>query len=486
MSLQRPLVPQPEVDLAQLFSLGPRTLRRSWFVATVLGGTVGLAVPTLVGLTTFRLAPTLPLALAMPLVVMAGVIGGVALGAAQAVVLGREFLGFPRLAWAIASGLGAGLAWTLGMPPLVLYPAWADGSFWLIAPLGVLLCALALAGIGIAQWVVLRRHIAHSRSWVVVSALGWIVGAGALAPAAILLREAPASSLAVAVTTVLGGMTTVGLVALVTAVWLAHLVRPRPGAGIASSAPPGVPEADWAALGRSTDEFRVFDPTAIGDLPEPVQRWMRHTMPPGTALLTGLDAEWAGHIHVRGHWRAFSSRERATLRHGFVWSARTRSNGLPVAGLDRFTRGEGQIWWRTLRRLRVASAEGEHVARSAAGRHAMEMLITVPAVALHPAVQWEPVDHRQAIAHIVVGGEHQAVTVDVDSFGQLRQVVLDRWGAPQGSPFGRYPFGAQLSDERRVDGYLVPTEVVAGWHIGTRRWDEGIFLRYHVTRCSFH
>jgi hypothetical protein len=32
----------------------------------------------------------------------------------------------------------------------------------------------------------------------------------------------------------------------------------------------------------------------------------------------------------------------------------------------------------------------------------------------------------------------------------------------------------------------VPTEVVAGWHIGTERWAEGIFLRYRVVRCSFH
>jgi hypothetical protein len=68
----------------------------------------------------------------------------------------------------------------------------------------------------------------------------------------------------------------------------------------------------------------------------------------------------------------------------------------------------------------------------------------------------------------------------------LRQVEMERWGAPAGEDFGRYRFGALLSEERLLDGYLVPTEVVAGWHIGTRRWGDGIFLRYRVVACGFH
>jgi hypothetical protein len=63
---------------------------------------------------------------------------------------------------------------------------------------------------------------------------------------------------------------------------------------------------------------------------------------------------------------------------------------------------------------------------------------------------------------------------------------MDRWGTPPGFAFDRYRFGALLTEERPFDGYLVPTEVVGGWHIGTGRWDEGVFLRYRLVRCSFH
>ena len=112
--------------------------------------------------------------------------------------------------------------------------------------------------------------------------------------------------------------------------------------------------------------------------------------------------------------------------------------------------------------------------------------MAVPAVALDPSVTWEPLDGQRATAHLVVGGEDQAVTVTVDLLGRLRQVEMDRWGAPPGTSYGRHRFGAILGEERRFDGYLVPTEVVAGWHIGTERWDEGTFLRFRVVRCSFH
>jgi hypothetical protein len=110
----------------------------------------------------------------------------------------------------------------------------------------------------------------------------------------------------------------------------------------------------------------------------------------------------------------------------------------------------------------------------------------IPAVALDPAVRWEPVDHLHAMAHLVVGGEEHAVLLGFDPLGRLRQVEMDRWGTPPGGAYGCYRFGALLGEERRFDGYLVPTEVVAGWHIGTERWAEGIFLRYRVVRCSFH
>jgi hypothetical protein len=481
MSVQRPPV-SPDVDLHQFFSQGTRALRRSWLVATTLGETLGFAVPALVASLAWDLHPLLSL----PLIVLAGVLEGLVLGVAQSVVLRREFLGFSRPAWVAATAIGAGAAWLLAMLAVTSAPVWTEWSPVATIPLGIVLGSALLASIGFAQWTVLRHHVARSRTWVPVNAVAWAMGIGVLMGISTPLWHEGQPTVLVIAIGLLGGVAMALTVALVTGLWLARLVAPRSHGSSAARTPSGVPGREWSALGEPTDGFRVFDPALLHDLPKPVQRWMRHVVAPGAALLTGVETEWTGHLRMGRSWRRFCSRQRATLGGGYVWAARTRLAGLPVTGFDRYTHDEGEMRWRLLRHLRLVAGSGDEVTRSAAGRHAAELMATVPAVALDPSVRWEPVDERRAVAHLVVGGEEQSVTVVVDPLGRLREVEMERWGTPPGSPYGRHRFGALLGEERRFDSYLVPTEVVVGWHIGTRRWDEGTFLRYRLVRCSFH
>ncbi len=473
---------QPDVDLPGLFSHGPRLLRRRWVVATTLGELAGFLVPALVAALTLDLQP----AVTFLLLTGAGAVEGLVLGSAQALVLGREFLGFSRRAWSGATAAGAGVAWALGMLPSTFADAWAGWPRVVTIPVALLLGLVLLASIGLAQWTVLRRHVARSRTWVPVNAAAWVIGLGVmLGIATPLWHEGQPTALVVAVG-VLGGLGMAFSVALVTGFWIARLVRPRHGQPLVRHTPAGVSDEEWTSLREPTDAFSVFDPGLLEDLPEPVRRWLRHSITPGTTLLTGIESEWTGQMRLGRRWRSFCSRQRATLDGGFLWSARTRLGGLPVTGFDRFTRGEAQMRWRLMRLVRLVSSAGDEITRSAAGRHAAELIAAVPAVALDPAVKWTPVDASRATAHLVLGGEEQQVTVTVDPLGRLRQVELDRWGSPPDSTFGRHRFGALLGEERLFDGYRVPTEVMVGWHIGTERWDAGTFLRYRVVRCGFH
>jgi uncharacterized protein DUF6544 len=484
MSVQRPTVPvvEADVDLHQFFSQGPRVLRRSWFVATLLGESVGFLVPALVA----AFAYDLHVAALLPLMVIAGAVEGTVLGIAQAVVLRREFLGLSRVPWAAATAVGAATAWFVGMLPSTFYSTWSDWPPYLTVPVGVVLGLVVLVSVGFAQWTVLRHHVARSRSWVPANAVAWGAGLAVLFGICMpLWREGQPVALTVAIG-VLGGLAMAVTVACLTAAWLTRLVCPRDGRTSPRPGPTGIPQGDWAALAAPTDEFRVFDPTALEHLPDPVQRWLRHAVTPGTTLLTGVETEWNGHIRLAGSWRAFCARQRTSLSGGYLWSARSRVCGLPVLGLERYTHDRGELRWRLPGRLRLTKDAGDNATRSLATRHAAELFATVPVVALDPSVQWEAVDHDHATAHVRFDDEDQAVTVTVDPAGRLRQVEVDRWGTPPRSAFGPYRYGALLGEERRFGGCLVPTEVVAGWHIGTKKWDEGTCLRYRVVRCSFH
>lgn len=481
MTLQRQTHRAHDVDLARLFGQDPRGLRHSWVLATTLGETAGFLVPALVGVLVLDLHP----ALALLAMVGAGLVEGAVLGAAQAVVLRRQFLGFSRAAWTGATAVGAGAAWSLGMLPSTFYDTWRAWPTWLVVLLAAVTGLALLGCIGLAQWTVLRHHVARSRTWVPANAVAWSAGLALLLMVATpLWQEGQSTALVIAIA-VLAGLVMAVTVAVLTGAWLVRLVHPRRRSRTEET-PPGVPLDDWRELARSTDGFAVFDPALTDDLPDPVRRWLVHAVEPGAPLLTGADLEWTGHIRLGRTWRPFLARQRSTLEGGYVWAARTRLGGLPVTGHDRFTHGEGEMSWRLARLVPMMSSADDDVTRSASGRHAAELLAGLPAVALDPRVRWEAVDHLRATARIGLGGSTHLVTVTVDPAGRLREVAMDRWGTPPGETFGRHRFGAVLGEERGFDGYLVPTEVLGGWHFGTARWPEGAVLEARLTRCSFH
>ena len=482
MSVRPPPTARVDHDLAPLFSQGPRALRRSWLLATTVGETLGFTVPVLVVLLALDLPPLAFLAVT----VAAGAGEGLLLGSAQAFVLGREFLGFSRLRWVVATAAGASFAWLVGMLPSTFYDTWRDWPVALSVSLGVVLGLLLLCSIGTAQWVVLRHHVERAGWWVVGNAVAWLLGLGVLLAVVMPLWHEGQPPALVAGIGVAGGLAMALAVAWTTGLVLARLVRPhRPGGRKGGRPPDTVPRDEWTALGEPTDGFRVFDPSLVEALPEPVQRWLLHSIVPGTSLLTAVEVDSIGQIRLGRSWHGFRARQRSSLRGGLVWAASTRVLGLPLNGFDRWTHGTGEMRWRLLHRLRVMSADDVTVTRSGAGRHAAELLVMLPAVALDPSVRWEAVDDVRAKAHLRVGDDDQSVTVTVGPTGPLRQVELLRWGTPPGSGYGLHRFGAVLDDERLIDGYRVPTTVTAGWHFGTGRWNDGRFLRYQVVRCSF-
>jgi uncharacterized protein DUF6544 len=245
--------------------------------------------------------------------------------------------------------------------------------------------------------------------------------------------------------------------------------------------------ADWAALARPTETPPNFEVAAADRLPEPARGWVTHAIAPGTPLRTSVELRMHGQIRL-GAWRPFTAVQRLTVVAGFVWAATARLLLLPVTGFDRFTRGTGQMRWRLLDAIPVTSAVGDDVTsavgddvtRSAAGRHAGELLLAAPAAALSAEVAWRPVDGHRATARVHVGRDAHEVTLTIAADGALTELLLTRWGDPDKRGFGAHSFGASLEGEASFDGFTIPRDVTAGWHYGSERWPEGQFIRYTI------
>jgi hypothetical protein len=172
--------------------------------------------------------------------------------------------------------------------------------------------------------------------------------------------------------------------------------------------------------------------------------------------------------------------QRLTPEGGFVWAATARLFGLPITGFDRFTRGSGQMRWRLLNAVAVMTADGEGITRSAAGRHAGELLLATPAAALDPGVRWTAVDAERATAMRRVGADEHEVTLTIAADGALTELRMTRWGSPDNEPFAAHTFGATMQDDALFDGFTIPRAITASWHFGTDRWPEGQFIRYTI------
>ena len=112
--------------------------------------------------------------------------------------------------------------------------------------------------------------------------------------------------------------------------------------------------------------------------------------------------------------------------------------------------------WRLLDLVPVVSTDGPDMARSAAGRLASEIALIPTAFG---GATWTAGDSPDtAVATFGAGEEQERVELHLGPAGQLRDVLIQRWGNPDGSPFGRYPFGVTVDGERTDAGVTLPAD----------------------------
>jgi hypothetical protein len=239
---------------------------------------------------------------------------------------------------------------------------------------------------------------------------------------------------------------------------------------------------DWIRLatGTATDPFTA---QSTADLPEPARRWLTHAIAPRTPLWSSVELTMHGEIRL-GTWRPFHARQILTPPTGFIWTASTRIAGLPVTGYDRYSNDSGEMRWRLLGLLPVLTTHGTDVTRSAGGRLAAEGLTLLPTS--HPKATWtRDEDPDTAIGTMTIGAEQESVRLRIGPQGQLRDVLLHRWGNPARHPYDRYPFGVTIHTERTFNDITIPATFTAGWWHGTDRQADGEFLRATITAATF-
>jgi hypothetical protein len=221
----------------------------------------------------------------------------------------------------------------------------------------------------------------------------------------------------------------------------------------------------------------AFAESELDGLPEPVCRYLRASIEPGTPLARSARFRMRGSIKLGRRWISFRASEVLAPQHGFVWAARA---GGVIAGFDRYARGDGMMDWKLLGLKRVAHGKGRDVSRSSAGRVGAEAVWVPTALLPRFGVTWASSDPRQLLARYRLDDSDLELHLTLDDEARVRSVVLDRWGDPDSSgSWGYHPFGFEATGCATFGGVTIASAGRAGWFFGTERWTEG--FRYEIT-----
>ncbi len=137
-----------------------------WFTWVTAGEFIGFLAPAVTGALTSS----------APALVLAGMVEGAVLGAAQWLVLRRAISRLRARDWIGVTALAAGFAWAVAMlavhygEPLGALPRAALLPLAAVTGMGVLL------SMGTGQWLVLRHHVDGASTWVWANAIAWCGG----------------------------------------------------------------------------------------------------------------------------------------------------------------------------------------------------------------------------------------------------------------------------------------------------------------------
>ena len=245
-------------------------------------------------------------------------------------------------------------------------------------------------------------------------------------------------------------------------------------------------QMEWARLVASQPiHCAVYDPIMVNNLPEPAQRFFNFAIVPGTPLLTVAEIDMGGEFSLGDRenpgYQPMVASQILAAPTGFVWKVK-------MPGLISVSGSDTGLWtrFRILGLIPVARMGGEaNHARAAFGRYVAEAVFWTPAALLPgPGVVWEALDQNTARVTVTHNSLSQAVDVKVDTDGRPVVVEFMRWSDANPERVHRLqPFGGELSDFRKVQGFRIPFQVEAGNMYGTEQ--HFVFFKAKVASVRF-
>lgn len=236
---------------------------------------------------------------------------------------------------------------------------------------------------------------------------------------------------------------------------------------------------------ESPSQQQFFSADMVAELPEPVQRYFLHAIAPGTPLANSVHITMNGSIRLAPDrdWMPVQAEELLSTK-GFVWQATAGQGIVQMRGADYYTDGDGRMRFSLFGLIPIVNAHNPDVMRSAIGRWIGEYFWLPSALLPQRGVSWQAIDENTIQASLKADSELITLTFVIDEQGRLLKSSFPRWGnQTEDKHYTKIPFGGEYQAEQNFGGYTIPSQMGAGWWIGTERYFE--FFRTTVEQAQF-
>ena len=232
-------------------------------------------------------------------------------------------------------------------------------------------------------------------------------------------------------------------------------------------------------------EPAVFRHSDLADLPQPVQRYLRRSVPDGSPLIRTVYLRQTGQMSPGGgdQWLPFQATQYfCTQPAGFVWLARARLLFLLwIAARDKYINGHGNMLIKPASLLTMADESGPSMDQGALARYLAETMWFPTALLPNDNLHWRAVDDHAAAATYRDQYSEATLTFTFNDLGDLIQVEGLRLRDQDAQPL---PWGGKVLAYDTFAGVRVPSQVEVYWHAP----DEGYqpYFRGTITEVAYN
>ena len=219
---------------------------------------------------------------------------------------------------------------------------------------------------------------------------------------------------------------------------------------------------------RPVGEIVSFD--ALGELPPPVERYFRHVLKDGQALINTATLRQTGIIRTsmqKEEWNSFTARHLAVpLAGGFIWNAKVE---MPIAThvrvLDSYIAGVGSGRVSLLSAVPVASQIDTLELNSGALHRYLAEAVWYPTALLpQSGVVWSPINDSSAMATLTNSGAAVSLEFRFNDVGEVIGIFTPaRFGHFDGH-YRQVPWEGHFQDYQTHAGMRVPLYGEVGWY----------------------